>query len=78
MTAAVRDPYRPGDLLTVLCQHADGGTCSAAVAALRVVPMGDGTWRVETQRPGGGDIHVYVGADGRDRHGYVQPERATP
>lgn len=79
-----RAPYAVGDRLRVLCMDCQGATTSAVVVAERVVALNSGSeWRVETTRPGHSAdcrdcfprLHVVVGHDGTDRHGYV--ERVT-
>ena len=54
-------PYKPGDLITVDHDTTTGNRVTERVRVLRVVPMNDGvTWRLETERHDGGDMHVYV------------------
>ena len=60
-------PYKAGDTFTVTHDTEAGQTVTEPVTVARVVPLNDGrTWRVETDRYGGGVMHLYV-----DRLGVV-------
>lgn len=54
-------PYKPGDRITVTHDTNGGVRVTEPVEVRRVVPLTDGrTFRVETTRHGGGQMHLYV------------------
>lgn len=58
-------PYSPGDRITVTHDTETGQRVTEAVTVQRVVRLNDHrTWRVETDRHGGGVMHLYCDAAG--------------
>jgi hypothetical protein len=62
-----------GDRARVL-HMGDYGTTVGDLEVLAVRPAGDGRWSLEFAEV---DYTIWVGLDGRDRNGYVEPAKTS-
>lgn len=71
-----RAPYRPGDRISILFGHPNGGTC-LGYSTIDQIQQADGydRWTITYQHPTGETRNTIVNSRGTDRTGYI--ERAT-
>jgi len=73
-----RPPYAPGDAVRVLHSCAGRGTELASLTVEWCKPLAtNGRYRIRTTRCDGTPLEAEVGPDGRDDHGYIEPDRGA-
>lgn len=61
----MKAPYKPGDAIAVTHDTNTGERVTEPVTVFAITRLTDDkTWRVETDRHGGGVMHLYVDAQG--------------